>query len=421
MNLTLSREFKGGLFVQASYVGRLSRHSLLNRDLAMPTNLKDPKSGQTYFQAASQMAQYLLAGGTVAGIPKIPFFENQWSHAAGNGLTSTQVIAQDVLNNSSKGADFTSTLQDIDDSDLCNPGSSVFSKTGRLNAVACGDQGAFMIFNPQFSALSAWSSIGKGDYHALQFTVRKRFSQGLTFDLNYTLSKSIDLGSAQENAGSFSGFVQNTWDVSQMRAVSSFDALHQVNAFAVWEVPIGRGKRFGSGMNKIMNAFVGGWQISGSWTQTSGLPISINNGRKWPTNWNVTPNATPNGQPLQTVTNNSNAPPASGSVGGPNLWDNPKAELAAFGPTLPGQSGSRNTIRGAGNFDIDTGVSKRWIMPYSEHHSMQLRWESFNLTNSVRFDPASAGNQITVGSSFGKLTSTLTSPRQMQFALRYEF
>jgi hypothetical protein len=52
---------------------------------------------------------------------------------------------------------------------------------------------------------------------------------------------------------------------------------------------------------------------------------------------------------------------------------------------------------------------------------VQLRWESFNLLNTVRFDPASAANTVTTSSSFGKLTSTLTSPRQMQFALRYDF
>jgi len=421
MNLTVSREFGKGLFIQGSYVGRLSRHSLLNRDMAMPTDLKDPKSGQTYFQAASQMSAYLLAGGTVAGIPKIPFFENMWSHAAGNGLTSTQVIAADAIANSSRGADFTTTLTDMDLDGLCNPGKSLFSSSGAVNAIACGDQGPFMLFNSQFSALSAWSSIGKGSYHAMQWTVRKRFSQGLTFDVNYTLSRSEDLGSSQENAGSFSGFVQNTWNPDQMKGVSSFDTLHQINSFVVWQIPVGRGRRFAGSSNKILDALIGGWQISGNFTQTSGLPISINNGRKWPTNWNVTPNATPNGLPQVPVTNNSNAPPASGTSGGPNLWSDPKAELAAWGFTLPGQSGSRNTIRGAGNFDIDTGVSKRWIMPYSEHHSLQLRWETFNLTNSVRFDPASAGNQITVGSTFGKLTSTLTSPRQMQFALRYEF
>ena len=421
MNLSVSREFKKGLFVQGSYVGRLSRHSLLNRDMAMPTDMKDPKSGQTYFQAAGQMATYLLAGGNVAGIAKIPFFENMWSHAAGNGLTATQVIAQDAISNSTRGADFTTTLTDMDDGDLCHPGSSVFSATGGIKQIACGDQGPWMMFNQQFSALSAWSSIGKGSYHAMQWTVRKRMSEGLTFDLNYTLSKSIDLGSAQENAGSFSGFVQNAWNVGQMRAVSSFDALHQVNAFMVWQLPVGRGRRFARSSNRVLDAVIGGWQISSGWVQTSGLPFSVGQGRKWPTNWNVTPNATPNGAPQPTVTNNPNAPPASGTVGSPNLWSDPAAAFAAWSFTVPGQSGSYRTLRGAGNFGLDTGLSKRWTMPYNEHHSIQLRWESFNLLNTVRFDPTSATNTVTTSSSFGKLTGTLTSPRQMQFALRYDF
>ena len=74
--------------------------------------------------------------------------------------------------------------------------------------MACGDQGPFMIFNPQFSALAAYSSIGIGDYHAMQWTVRKRLG-GLLFDLNYTWSKSIDLGSTGE-AG---GILESDWSI----------------------------------------------------------------------------------------------------------------------------------------------------------------------------------------------------------------
>jgi hypothetical protein len=429
MNLSISREFGKGLFIQGSYVGRLSRHSLLNRDMAMPTNMRDPQSGQTYFEAASQLVRHLqslpanvTALQAVAGLPRIPFFENMWTRAAGNGLTATQVIGLDAFQYSNRGADMATTLSDMDV--YCNrTGGSTFLSNGNLDTPACGNTGANSMFNPQFSALSAWSSIGKGSYHSMQWTIRKRLSSGLTFDFNYTLSKSIDLGSAQENAGSFSGFVQNTWNVSQMRQVSNYDALHQANAFMVWQLPFGRGKRFGTGMGRALDAAVGGWQISGNWVQTSGLPFSVTNGRQWSTNWNVTPNATPNGKPHAVVTNNKNAPPASGTVGGPNLWSDPAAELAAWSTTLPGESGSYNTLRGAGNFGLDTGVSKRWTMPYSERHTVQFRWETFNLLNTIRFDPRSTsnGNQITQSSTFGRLTGSLTSARQMQFALRYDF
>ncbi len=66
-------------------------------------------------------------------------------------------------------------------------------------------------------------------------------------------------------------------------------------------------------------------------------------------------------------------------------------------------------------------------MPYNENHKLTIRWESYNLTNSVRFDPASgagSGNSASStqsSSSFGKLTTSLVNPRQMQFALKYTF
>ena len=122
LNFSVAREFGHGWFVQGAYVGRLSRHNLVQRDLAMPTDLKDPKSGQTYFQAMTQLATLMdLQGVQIANLPKIPFFENFWAKAAGNGLTATQVVAQDYLYNSNQG-DFTNVLSDIDNGQSCIAG-----------------------------------------------------------------------------------------------------------------------------------------------------------------------------------------------------------------------------------------------------------------------------------------------------------
>src|SRR5260370_8272065 len=86
----------------------------------MPQNLKDPKSGQTYYQAMTQLATLMdLQGVSIANLPKIPFFENFWGKPAGNGLTATQVIAQDYLYNSNQG-DFTNFLSDIDNGQPCS-------------------------------------------------------------------------------------------------------------------------------------------------------------------------------------------------------------------------------------------------------------------------------------------------------------
>jgi hypothetical protein len=424
MNLTYGREFSHGVFVQLSYVGRLSRHSLINQDLGMPTNPKDPQSGQTYFQAWQQLARLVDDQGVaVANLPKIPFFEKFWATAAAGGYTATQIWAKDYLENSTQG-DFTNTLNDADNSANCSTSGTTLFSDGTVNHPGCSIYGPWFVFNPQYSALSAWSSIGAGDYHAAQLTIRKRFSQGLMFDLNYTLSKSIDLASRAENQGSFSGMIQNTWAPGQNRAVSDFDTLHAVNFYGVWQLPFGRGHKLGAGMNKALDAFFGGWQISGTWRQTSGLPTTVSNDQRWPTNWENDAWGVPNGKPEPPVTNNKNALGING-VRGPNLWDDPQAAFDAYHYCPAGESGLRNNIRGAGYFGIDSSVSKTFNMPWKEGHKLQIRWETFNLTNTIRFDPTSnpfgdAGGLMNAN-TFGKLTGQLGAPRQMQFALRYIF
>ena len=428
LDLSLSRQFSHGIFVQASYVGRLSRHSLIQRDLAMPANLRDPKSGQTYFQAMTQLATFTdLQGGAkkasngiadVSRVPAIPFFENLWATAAGNGFTATQAVAKEYLERSNPG-DFTNVQSDMDNGSNCGKTGSTFNAAGKLTKLGCGVLGPYSMWSPQYSALSAWSSLGSGAYHAMQWTVRKQLSEGLTFDLNYTFSKSIDIGSRAESSGTFStDFMINSWDPSQLRGVSRYDVRHNVNAFMVWEVPIGRNKRFGSGMNRVLDVFVGGWQISGTYRQSSGLPFSVSDGSRWATNWQLSSFATPNGNPVPATVSAHNAPGING-VGGPNLWTNPSDALAGFQETMPGQTGSRNTLRGDGFFNIDTGLYKNFTI--REGKVLQFRWESYNVSNTVRFDPTSAGNSLTSTGSFGKLTSQLGSSRQMQFALRLRF
>ncbi|HEV2446331.1 MAG TPA: hypothetical protein VGS58_10430, partial [Candidatus Sulfopaludibacter sp.] len=432
LDFSIGREFGHGWFVQGSYVGRLSRHSLINRDLAMPTDLRDPKSGQTYFEAMTQLATLIdLQGVTISNLPKIPFFEDMWAGAAAVNpaypgmLTATQVWGLDYHGDPTKGiransnpGDFTNTLNNADNSGNCSTAGTKFLSNGRVNQISCGVQGPFMIFNPQFSALSAYSSIGLGDYHAMQWTVRKQITTSLLLDLNYTWSKSIDLGSTTEAGGRFSGFIQNTWNPGQERGVSAYDATQQVNAYFVYQIPVGRGRQFGGNMSKLLDAFVGGWIVSGTYRQTSGLPFNIINGQRWPTNWEVDANATPNGVPLPPIVNTGNA---NSSHGGPNLWANPATAFNSFTETMAGQSGSRFSLRGAGFFNIDSGLYKYFIMPWSDKQKLQFRWESYNLTNSAIFDPASTGSNTLSLSSFGVLTSTFTQPRQMQFALRYEF
>lgn len=114
---------------------------------------------------------------------------------------------------------------------------------------------------------------------------------------------------------------------------------------------------------------------------------------------------------------------APGNAGAVNFFQaGGTAAAAFFREPLPGEAGQRNLLRGDGFFGIDLGLAKRWSMPWAEKHSLQLRWEIFNITNSMRFDAQSTNNSIdSFGAQFGNYTRLLTNPRVMQFALRYEF
>ncbi len=415
LNFSVGRDLGHGFFLETGYVGRLSRRTLVQSDLAMPTNLRDPQSGQTYFEAANILANHVLAGTPVDQVGRVPFWENLWPGAAGTGLVSETPglsATQGVYDLFRVFApDYTFALNYLDT--RCLP--------------SCSRLGPYAMFNAQYASLAAWRSLGAGDYHSGQVTLRKRLSAGVQFDLNYTLGKSIDLASFPENSQNFSGLIINTWAPEQMRAVSEYDMLHQFNAHYVAELPFGRGKHFGSGWGPFLNAALGGWQLSGLYRHTSGLPARVGNGRQWPTNWNIFGFATPV-RTIPTETGSFKNAPGLAGDGGPNIFADPAAGFASFAPTRPGQSGIRNPIRGDGFFTTDLGVAKSFPMPW-EGHNLQVRWEMYNLTNSTRFDPGleSLDNEVSISldltnsGSFGKYSRTLTNPRVMQFALRYTF
>ena len=402
MNLSFSigREFKHGLFMQGSYVGRLSRRSLAQTDPATPLNLRDAASGTSYYEAATQLAQLVKAKTPVANVPKIPFWENLWN---GSGsLTGTQVVYNQFLR---YAPDYVTAIEQLD----------------RLCGQNClGKLGPFTFFDRQFASITTWRSIAGGNYHAMQWTVRQRLSQSVELGFNYTWSKSIDLSSRAESDGTGStfGFITNPWSPGIHKAVSDYDMTHQWNANWVAELPLGKGNRF-LNSGGVADAILGGWQVRGGYRHTTGMPISVRDGSNWPTNYQWQGWATMIA-PITGMETTKNAPAITGN-GGPNAFRDPKAAFAAFDFTLPGGVGNRNIVRGDGYFTIDLGVSKRFRMPYSEKHGLQIRWETFNLTNSARFDISALSINLGTMGNFGKYSDVLTQPRVMQFGARYEF
>ena len=102
-----------------------------------------------------------------------------------------------------------------------------------------------MFYQPQFGALSAFSTIARSNYNSLQLSLRQRLRDDLTFDFNYTYGHSLDNASGLQNSTSFgAAFIVNALTPDQNYATSDFDARHIINANWVVGLPFGRGKRF---------------------------------------------------------------------------------------------------------------------------------------------------------------------------------
>jgi hypothetical protein len=434
-DLSYSRELHAGFQMEVAYVGRLSRRLLTPDDVAMPLDIHDKASGLDYFSAVTALAKVYRAGVTDETFtpsmvsPAVAKFWADIIPAAAPGS------AYGIGPNGLSGGCFNSatpptstTIPVVAAFDLFCPGSK--NETTPLQAFdtfgindANGGPGylplghANTFFNPQFSSLYAWRSMGFANYNAMEVTLRHPSSHGVQFDFNYTFSKSIDLSSDAERVGLHSGLggqIINAWSPYQLRGVSDFDATHQFNSNWVVDLPFGRGRTFAPDANGFVNAVIGGWQLSGLFRLTSGFPVNVSNGAQWPTNWELGGQALITG-PVQTG-QFKNATPGAVSV-----FSNGIAAISSFDNPFPGQSGSRNSIRGDGYFGVDVGLSKRWLMPWSDKHSLQFRWEVFNVTNSNRFNIQTGSLFLDTASTFGNYTGLITNPRTMQFALRYEF
>jgi len=428
-NLSIQRSLPSGFVFEAAYVGRLGRRLLQEEDMAMPLDIRDPKSGMDYFAAATLLTKAAQAGTPITQLANIPYWENLFPAAAGQlgfgprGHSANLGCAPGDSVNGNYTA--TQAMYDMYSCFSFNETSALFF-ADLFCQPACSQlpgqtaPTANNFFDDQWSSLYAWRSIGNANYNAGQFTLRHPSSHGLAFDINYTYSKSIDIGSNAERINEFEGFglgsqIINSWQPNALRAVSDFDTTHQINANWVYDVPIGSGKHFGATMPGALNAIVGGWQLSGLGRWTSGYPFGVGPGLGfWSTNWELTSSAVQTA-PVHTGT-------FKDAQGNPNVFSNFSNAVDSFRFAFPGESGQRNELRGPGFFQIDMGLGKSWKI--KESQEIQFRWETFNVFNNVRFDvAASTANNLSLANStnFGKFTQTLTQPRVMQFSFRYNF
>jgi hypothetical protein len=454
INFSIGRELPAGITLEGSYVARFGRKLLTKRDLAMPLDLVI--NGRSYFQAASALATFAAEGDPTGftvgrnptGVPTDPFWENVYPGMIGNPLcdvyglgaaaytTATMAVYDTFL---CFAPDYTTALQFLDQ------GASPTDPFGLCQFYgSCSRFGAYAFFHDQYASLAGQSTIGRSNYNALQLTARKRMTHGLQFDFNYTLSHSLDITSDVERGGTFgsffaggySEFVVNSWNPELNYANSTFDIRHQVNMNFIYQLPFGRGRKFGSSANSVANQIIGNWDVSGIVRWTSGFPFNVINCRScWPTNWNLQGNASLHGNAFPqtktvrgvigtgTVKRPSVFGLASTGLSATSTLNDPSNPLSFFRRSRPGEVGFRNVLRGDGYYNWDMGLLKTFNI--HENWKLKFRWEVFNVWNTTRFDVGSLTLTPDLA-NFGRYTSTLATcdgaaGRCMQFALRLEF
>jgi len=424
-NFSYGRELGRGLSVEASYVGRFARKILASRDIMQLNNIRDPQSGMTYYEAINALVNFKYANREITSIPDLPFFNNMFPFMpewwGDTSLTPTQAAYAWIAPRALGGdniADYTFLQLLWDDSPNCTTcpfggGPAKFNN---------------MFYQPQFGALSAFSTIAHSNYNSFQLSLRQRLREDVSFDFNYTYGHSLDNASGLQNSTSYgTAFIVNSLDPDGNYATSDFDARHIINANWVVGLPLGRGKRFLSNSSGIVDKVLGGWTTTGIFRWNSGLPITAApfDCCVWATNWNVQSNGV-RVRPIQS---------SPTKAGQPNLFSDPLAAYRSFRPARPGEAGDRNVLRAPGYISLDAGLYKSFKI--REGHTLQFRWEVFNVTNTQRFDgltisDLSLGRDPFLGASnptsdFGRFTSTQAplnetkAGRVMQFALRYTF
>ncbi|ADW68337.1 carboxypeptidase-like regulatory domain-containing protein [Granulicella tundricola] len=412
-NLTLEHEFHHNLDVTASYVGRLGRHLLSNIDVAQPTNLVDPASGQSYFQAATAYAKLIDAGVSPATIQNTGYFKNVFPNLTYQYQAATS--STPALYYYGAQAYYASLADNRG-----NETNALFNADTDPTTSPAGQ--SFRFFYPQTSSIYVQSTIGTSNYHALQLSVRQALGHGFEYDINYTYAKSMDLGSDPERSGEGASPILNTFSPAQMYGVSDFDVRHNITANYTLPLPFGAGQMFLHN-GGLLERIIGGFQLNGVVHYSTGFPFSAVAANTYGTNFAFSSNMVQTG-PIPTGGHHYDAPNLTETA--LNGVTSAQA-LANLRFAYPGESGQRNNFRADGYLSIDDGLSKSFRT--FREQQFRISAEVFNVLNTNRFNSGGGNNPAlqtdgtssNFGAYIGGPNALLLQPRQMQFSGKYIF
>ncbi len=399
VDFSIQRELKGDMIVELAYAGRFARRLQQSVNLLQaPYTHVDKASGQSFAQAFDNVAIALRQGGAAANQP---WFEN---NVPGG---TTYMVAN---------------------------GRSNFI-TGNVNALfSTLDQermrNGLTPFNNYMSQMMLMkTSNGRSNYNALLATLRKRFSRGFQYELNYTWSKSLDQYGAYQNAANQA---PNSFDQNAEYGPSTFDITHMFNGYGLYALP------FRTDL-PVLKQLINGWEVSGIFTARSGDALVVVQGSQvWGGalylgfNSGAIPTVKPStfGNDVRRGATGSggtgtNSDPANRGTG-LNLYANPEQVYNSFRRveiSRDGRAGRANPVRGPSRWNLDTSLGKRTHI--TERIAARFSFEFFNIFNKV--DYANPSLDLNNRGAFGVITTQYTPPnrvdgsRWIQFGLRVEF
>jgi hypothetical protein len=232
---------------------------------------------------------------------------------------------------------------------------------------------------------------GKSQYDSLQVQLERRFTRGWQYRAAYTFSKTKDNGE-----GAFDAVGDTNINFVEPYTTSRIDFPHVFSFETVYDIPFGRGRQFGSEMNPVLNAIIGGWQLNGIFRAQSGQPFDVRR----------------NGVRVDVI----GEPYGNGSA-------DRFLNLAAFQEAPAGRFGNleRNSLRSPATYQLNLGLTKNFV--FNERTKIQFRAEGFNVFNTPQLVvPNTDLGNTDVRNGFGTIRGTQGfTNRQLQFGLRLEF
>ena len=257
------------------------------------------------------------------------------------------------------------------------------------------------------ATVSGTKSNGTMRYNSLQAVVQKQMTHGLQYQVAYTLSKcmsdSTGYYGAWNNALSASAYWQNVYDQKSEYAPCYYDATHVVSAYAIYDLPFGRGKMLGKNANAVVNGVIGNWQVSPIISWRTGWPMPVYGAQDESGTFGRGARADCSGVPSIVNT----FIPGIGRQWFNNTGQFTNPSVGTFGNCSPQLS----NLRSPHYSDIDLSLHKDF--PITERFRLQFRTDFVNAFNHVQLNAPNMG----LGSTMGQITSAQT-PRNIQLALK---